>query len=121
MSLSGITLVVDDHIDLAENIAEILQSRGYATAIAGSAEAALEIIAAGRVTALITDFRLPRCSGADLIGNLRRRGIGIPAIVMSAYTDDTTIEAAEKAGAFDILAKPIDIARLISAMESLGT
>jgi DNA-binding NtrC family response regulator len=112
-------LVVDDHLDLAENIAEILEGAGFRTAIAASAEAALGRIAAGDITALITDFRLPGLSGAQLIAELRRRGSNIPAVVMSAYTDDATIASARRAGALEVLSKPVEIPRLIALVEPL--
>jgi DNA-binding NtrC family response regulator len=113
-------LVVDDHVDLAENIAEILELSGYRTAIAGSAESALERVAAGDIAALITDFRLPGRDGAELIAELRRRGSTIPAVVMSAYTDDDTIASSRRAGATEVLAKPVDIPHLVTLMETLG-
>jgi DNA-binding NtrC family response regulator len=113
-------LVVDDHVDLAENIAEILQMAGFETAIADSAEAALERIGAGDIVGLITDFRLPGRSGAQLIAEMRRRGSEIPALVMSAYTDDDTIRSAQQAGAVEVLSKPVNIPHLISLMQTLG-
>jgi DNA-binding NtrC family response regulator len=119
-SRNGKILVVDDHADLAENIAEILQLAGHQTIIATSAEAALELIGREDVTALVTDYRLPGRSGADLIRELRRRGSSIPAVVMSAYTDEDTIGHAEGAGAFDVLAKPVNVARLMALVEQIG-
>jgi DNA-binding NtrC family response regulator len=113
-------LVVDDHVDLAENIAEILESAGHDAVIADSGEAALALLARESVDAVITDFRLPGISGADLIAELRRRGVGIPAIVMSAYTDDDTIDHSQRAGAMDVLGKPVDLARLARLVDGVG-
>ena len=64
---SGHVLVVDDQIALAENIAEILQGLGFETEIAGSAEAGLARIDRGVITAVVTDYKLPGRSGAQLI------------------------------------------------------
>jgi two-component system, response regulator PdtaR len=113
-------LVVDDHVDLAENIAEILSGAGYQTATADSAEAALVQLDREPFAAVITDYRLPGLSGAQLITEVRRRGLGIPAVVMSAYTDDDTIEIARTAGAMDVLAKPVSVPRLFGLIESLA-
>jgi DNA-binding NtrC family response regulator len=118
MSASSTILVVDDHADLAENLAEILGGAGYETLVAGSAEEALERLDA-RVAALLTDFRLPGLTGAELIVEVRRRGLGIPAVVMSAYTDDETIVRAHRAGATHVLAKPVAIQRLMETISSL--
>lgn len=112
-------LVVDDHLELAENIAEILDDAGYATAVAASAEAALARVPSDRFDALVTDFRLPGLSGADLLCALTERGLGLPAVVMSAYTDPVTIATARSAGAQAVLPKPIDIAGLLQALSDI--
>lgn len=120
MSNRGKILVVDDHVDLAENIADILAGAGYDTVVADSAERALARLEEEGIDALITDFKLPGRNGAELITELRRRGSDIPAVVMSAYTDEGTIESAQVAGAFDVLPKPVDIARLMALVSALG-
>lgn len=120
MTIAGKILVVDDHVDLAENIAEILIGAGYDAVTADSAEAALARFERGDIEALITDFRLPGRSGAELIAEMRRRGNTIPAVVMSAYTDEGTIESSEAAGAFDVLSKPVEVARLMALVQALG-
>ena len=79
VSLAGKILIVDDHIDLAENLAEILENAGYETVVADSAEAALDRLERKDIGALITDYRLPGRNGAELIAELRRRGDRIPA------------------------------------------
>jgi DNA-binding NtrC family response regulator len=120
VTATGKILVVDDHSDLAENIVEILQGAGREAVLATSAEQALELVAAGDIHGLITDFRLPGLSGAQLIAELRRRGSNVPAVVMSAYTDDDTIVSAQAAGALEVLAKPVDIGHLLALVNQLG-
>ncbi len=113
-------LVVDDQIELAENIAEILQGIGFETEVAGSAEAGLERVARGGITAVVTDFKLPDQSGAQLIEELRRRGERIPVMMMSAYTDEGTIDQSRAAGAWLFLPKPVPLSILVEAFESLA-
>jgi DNA-binding response OmpR family regulator len=50
-------------------------------------------------------------SGADLVREIREKRQTVRAVVISAYTDDSTISAAKKAGA-DFLPKPVDFASL---------
>jgi DNA-binding NtrC family response regulator len=120
MTVNGKILVVDDHIALAENLAEVLESAGYEAAVADSAEAALVRLDIGDIGALITDFKLPGRNGAELITELRRRGSHIPAVVMSAFTDDDTLERARSAGALDVLAKPLDFPQFFAVVEEMG-
>ena len=58
------------------------------------------MIKQGGITALVTDFKLPGKSGAELIADIRRAGVRIPALMMSAYTDEQTIDASQAAGAW---------------------
>jgi DNA-binding response OmpR family regulator len=117
---SGRVLVVDDQVELAENIAEVLQGLGFETDVAISAEAGLEKIGQGGITALITDFKLPGRNGAELIEEIRRQGNRIPAMVMSAYTDDITMDRAQAAGAWLFMPKPVPLSALMEAFESLA-
>jgi CheY-like chemotaxis protein len=113
MTLNGKILIVDDHIDLAENVAEVLETAGYQTVVADSAEAALIRLERGDIAAIVTDYRLPGRNGAQLIREMRRRGRQIPAVVMSAYSDEETIAAARAAGAQEVLTKPVMIVQLL--------
>lgn len=117
---SGHILVVDDQIELAENIAEVLQGIGFETEVAGSAEAGLDRIARGGITAVVTDYKLPGKTGAQLIEELRQRGLRIPVLMMSAYTDEMTMDRARAAGAWLFLPKPVPLPTLIGAFESLA-
>jgi CheY-like chemotaxis protein len=104
-------LIVDDNVGLAENIAEILEIDGYVTEVAASAEEALTNTASPLPDVLVTDYRLPGISGATLVRRLQERGVRVHAIVISAYTDEKTIEDARSAGAA-FVAKPVDFEAL---------
>jgi DNA-binding NtrC family response regulator len=116
----GTILVVDDKVELAENIVEILEVAGHRAEMASSAEAALERIALGGIRALITDFRLPGLTGTELISELRRSGSDMPVVVMSAYADAAIVERAEAAGALDVMLKPLDLGYLRQLAASFG-
>jgi len=104
-------LIVDDNQDLAENIAEILGLRGLTAVIATSAEEAMPKALPTGPGLLVTDFRLPGMSGAELVRQVRARRPDVRAVVISAYTDDGTVAAARDAGA-DFLPKPVDLGAL---------
>jgi DNA-binding NtrC family response regulator len=108
-------LIVDDNIDLAENIAEILQIDGHLTEVAASAEDALKTVGLGP-DVVVTDYRLPGINGVEFVKRLHLVGLRVCAIVMSAYTDDGTMKAAKDAGA-TFMAKPVDF-RLLSRVVS---
>jgi CheY-like chemotaxis protein len=111
-------LIVEDDADLAENLAEILEGLGFEPLVALSAEHALELVGEQRVDGVITDFRLPGLDGVELIGELRQKGLPVPILMISALIGPADAEQAERAGALDVLAKPIDLERLSRLLET---
>jgi DNA-binding NtrC family response regulator len=104
-------LIVDDNVDLAENIAEILEMDGHSTRVAPSAEDALRMEASSVSDVLVTDYRLPGLTGVQFVRQIKEIRAGVRAIVISAYTDDGTMKEARDAGA-TFMAKPVDYAAL---------
>jgi DNA-binding NtrC family response regulator len=107
-------LVVDDNREFARDLCELLALEGSQGAIAETAEQALLCIERESFQALFTDLRLPGQSGVDLIEELKRRGLSIPVVLMTACADDDVLRRAESAGAVDVLSKPIDIDRWLA-------
>lgn len=105
-------LIVDDHVELAENLAEILELRGHECQIAGDAEQALIALEQGSFQSIITDLRLPGLSGLELLCHLRSRSNAIPLILISAFASDAVAAQAHAAGALGVLDKPVDLDRL---------
>jgi DNA-binding NtrC family response regulator len=104
-------LIIDDNLGLAENIAEMLQLDGHATQIAASAEEAFPKALEDEPDLVVTDFRLPGISGAAFLRQFLVKREHVRAMVMSAYTDETTIAEARNAGA-TFMPKPLDLMRL---------
>ena len=104
-------LIVDDNVQLAENIAEILEFDGHRTDVAVSAEEALTKVPIYAPEVVVTDFRLPGMNGAQLVRKLRSAGLRALAVVISAHTDDSTIQEATDAGA-RFIPKPSDLKAL---------
>src|SRR5262249_26062609 len=67
----------------------------------------------GGVDLLVTDLRLPGLGGLDLLRELRRRDVDVPAIVITAHGTVEDAVAAMKLGAFDFLSKPFSPADLL--------
>ncbi len=109
-------LIVDDNAAFAENLAEIVRDAGAEAVVAPAGERALELAAATRFDALLTDMRMPAMSGARLVHELRRIDPGLPAIVVTAYTGEADLQAAREEGLLAILPKPVPIERLIELL-----
>ena len=106
-------LIVDDNRELAENLAEIIRDRGDAAVVAGSGADAVRLAARNSFDAVLTDMRMPAMNGAELLRELHRSDPGLPAIVISAFTNDSGIQAAEREGPLAVLAKPVPVPQLL--------
>jgi two-component system response regulator PilR (NtrC family) len=104
-------LVVDDEPDLLELYELTLVREGFAVETAGSVAEAWKRLEATRYELMITDMRLPDGSGLDLIRGLEAQGRRERVLVITAFGSAENAVDALKAGAFDYLAKPVDLRR----------
>ncbi|MHB8655248.1 MAG: sigma-54-dependent transcriptional regulator [Terriglobia bacterium] len=112
MTLSAKVLVVDDEVNERTGLAELLAGWGYETEMAADGEEALEKIAAFNPEVVISDLRMPRMGGMDLLKRLHEEN---PAASFIILTGQGTIEEAVEAtklGAYNFLEKPVDAKRL---------
>lgn len=112
-------LVVDDNRDFAQDLCELLTLEGTHATVAVDAEQALERLERESFQGLFTDLRLPGQNGVELIEELNRRGLSIPAVLITAYADDRIVQRAQTAGAIDVLSKPLDIERWLALARRL--
>src|SRR5580693_8769713 len=99
-------LVVDDEENIRLVLRTLLKKHGYDVEVADSGDTALALVDTFGPDVIITDVRMPRMGGLDLLATLKAKGIEATVIVMSAYGNvDLAIEAM-KAGAYDYLQKP---------------
>lgn len=111
-------LLVDDHEDTVEILCDLLMDYGFAVETASSVRAAQKVDLE-RVDVLVSDIGLPDGSGFDLMRDVRSRS-NLPAIALSGFGMETDVRASQEAG-FDVhLTKPIDIQRLLTAIEALS-
>ena len=101
-------LVVDDEANLRKVLAAQLGRDGYEVHTAVDGEAALAFLREHHVDLVITDLRMPKLGGMDLLRSALREQPDLPVIILTAHgTVDTAVEAL-KTGAFDYISKPFD-------------
>jgi len=99
-------LVVDDEENLRIVLRTLLRKHGYEVETAASGEEALALVDRFGPDFVITDVKMPKMGGMDLLATLKAKGDLTTVIVMSAYGNlDLAIEAI-KAGAYDYVHKP---------------
>jgi signal transduction histidine kinase/ActR/RegA family two-component response regulator len=111
-------LLVEDHVDTASVLSELLQSNGYKVETAASLEEARQVDLA-HVDVIVSDLGLPDGTGLELMRELRTRA-QLPAIALSGFGMQSDLKASREAG-FDLhLTKPVNIERLLEAIHRLS-
>ncbi len=105
-------LIVDDEPDLCELLAITLQGMGLTSDSAGTLKAARAALAQGPYRLCLCDLRLPDGSGLELIEQIQRTLPQMPVAMITAHGDVDAAVAAMKAGAFDFVSKPVNVAAL---------
>jgi CheY-like chemotaxis protein len=115
-------LVVEDEKAAAHMIAMILGGPASKVATARSGwEALIKIGASARpFDVVITDHRMPRMTGLQLVGRLREQNFGGKILVLSAYLSDDDIRAYEELNVDMMMSKPFDFDELQRAMAVLN-
>lgn len=105
-------LIVDDDDSIVQAFRAFLADEGHSCRVASTVEDAVEAVAARRPDLVISDVRMPGADGLEGLRRMREIAPDLGVIVMTAYgTSQTSIEAM-RLGAFDYLAKPLDLDEL---------
>ncbi|OCB01779.1 sigma-54-dependent Fis family transcriptional regulator [Acidithiobacillus ferrivorans] len=105
-------LIVDDEPNIVELLGITLQGMGIAVIGAYSLAEAYACLAEGPPSLCLSDLRLPDGSGIDLVRRLHVLHPQVPVAMITAYSSADGAVEAMQAGAFDYMAKPIELARL---------
>src|SRR5437764_1218818 len=114
-------LLVDDDVDTCCNLADILSDLGYQVDTAHDGPTALELVKQHPYEVALLDYKMPGMDGLTLYREIKRLRAGMVAIVVTAYAGGGTAEEALQAGAWQVLAKPVDFPKLLGLVnEALG-
>jgi two-component system response regulator HydG len=107
-------LIVDDHLDMAESVADGLVEVGFdARAVSDPREALTAIEDEGdALDALVTDLRMPTTDGLTLLDASLKAAADRPVVLMTAYGAIDTAIAAIRRGAYHYLTKPFKVEEL---------
>ena len=114
-------LVVEDEQHLAEGLRYNLEAEGYGVEVAGTGEAALELLTAGRrqFDVVVLDVMLPGKDGFTVVSELRHAGQFVPTLMLTARGHPDDVLRGFTAGADDYLPKPFELATLIARIRGL--
>lgn len=105
-------LVIDDDPSMARAFELFLSREGHQFRVAGSAEEGLRLLAERTPDLVFLDVRMPGLDGLQALPIIRERWPETDVVIMTAYGSSQTSIDAMRAGAFDLLVKPLDLDHL---------
>ena len=108
--------MVDDEENLRLVLRTLLRRNGYEVETASSGEEALGMVDSFGPDVVLTDVRMPKMGGLDLLATLKAKGNDATVIVMSAYGNMDMAIDAMKAGAYDYVQKPFKPDEVVLAL-----
>ncbi|HTL28290.1 MAG TPA: sigma-54 dependent transcriptional regulator [Tepidisphaeraceae bacterium] len=102
-------LVVDDQEMMRDSLATTLVREGHEVVAAGDGTAAVTRLSSGtRFDLLITDLKMPKMTGLELLAEAKKLRPEMPVVLMTAFATVNTAVEAMKLGAYDYIQKPFD-------------
>ena len=107
-------LLVDDEPRFLETTRTLLEKKGYIVETAGSGAEALDKMLTAKIHVVILDMKMPEMDGIETLKEIKARSPLTEVIILTGHGTVETAVSGLKSGAFDYLAKPIDVDDLIN-------
>ncbi len=111
-------LIIEDDASVRECYGKLFRREGYEPRLeAGGVSVERNLEEFRDVPVAILDYRMPGLNGLELLRRLRGRDFNAEVVLVTAFASQEMIEEAGRLGVRQILSKPVDIARLLRAVE----
>lgn len=115
-----LTLLVEDSLSLAKTVVEYLALENIDCDYAANGAAGLQLALRNPYQAILLDVNLPKMNGLEVCEALRRRGLDVPVLMLTARDTLTDKLAGFDAGTDDYLVKPFQMAELAARIKALA-
>jgi CheY-like chemotaxis protein len=109
-------LIVDDVDMVAYSFQRYFEHHGYRVTVAYDGPSALAAIQNAPIDGVVTDYRMPGMNGMELLAKLRNKHPTLPALVVSAYTQEIEMQESRLTRIFR---KPAALQDILNAMKSM--
>src|SRR5436190_5622967 len=110
-------LIVEDDSSIRTVVANLLEMEGYAVDAVSSTVEAFERLSQQAYPIVISDIYIDNRTGLDVLEEARRKDPSCSVILMTARGTMETVMAATRGGAFDYIAKPFDLDRMLETVK----
>ncbi len=111
-------LVIDDQQSIRKTLREILEYENFEIDEAEDGQKGLDMARKNAYDVILCDIKMPKLDGIEFLDKMMADGSDVPVIMISGHGNiDTAVEAIKK-GAYDYIAKPIDLNRLLVSVRN---
>ena len=112
-------LIVEDEFDMLEGLKDNLEVEGYLAEGVINGNEALKKIAENTYHLIVLDVMLPDISGFDICKKLRKQGVSIPVIMLTAKAEEVDKVLGLEIGADDYITKPFSLRELLARIKAV--
>jgi DNA-binding NtrC family response regulator len=112
-------LVVDDDRRIVQTTVDILKLKGYEAIAASTGEEGVEKVKSDPPDCVLMDIKMPGISGVEAMKQMNAIHPTLPVVLVSAYATDTLMKEAKDAGAYAVLAKPLNFQMILAFLALL--
>ncbi|MCB0390645.1 MAG: response regulator [Bdellovibrionales bacterium] len=111
-------LIVDDEEDLRELFSQVIKMAGHEAIVASGGKEAFELFQKNKIDAVLTDIRMPKGDGVELLVNIKDKFPETPVFIMSGY-NDYSLEELLDMGASKVYVKPFNYELFLRELEEI--
>ena len=112
-------LLVDDNANGLAARRSVLEELGYGIVTAANGPEALEKFAAEKFDLVVTDYKMPRMDGLELISRLRKQAPGLPIVLVSGFVDTLGMNEASTGADVVIQKSANEVSHLVRSVNRL--
>ena len=112
-------LIVDDDVDVAESLAEVIEAKGHHVTVAHSGEEAITRFRDNDFDIAFMDVKLPGMNGVESFFEIRRLKPEAKVMMMTGFSVEQLLRQAVENGALGVLEKPFDFDKVFEALDAV--
>ncbi|MBW1931366.1 MAG: response regulator [Deltaproteobacteria bacterium] len=110
-------LLVDDEVTFTENMAKLLNARGYRVITANSGDEAIRMLEKENFDVVVLDLKMPGMDGITTLKEIKKLDLFTETLILTGHGSINSALEAVKLGAYDYLTKPCEIDELVAKIE----
>lgn len=113
--MDKLILIVDDEEDLRDLFSQVVGAAGFKTKTASGGIEAIALLDKNVFAAILTDIRMPKGDGVELLKNIKQNYPQLPVYIMSGY-NDFSVQELLNMGAEQVFTKPFNYEDLLNVL-----